>query len=211
MKDSLSPDIIVCGWLGLKHQLTNFVPKSSASNLYSHWSSAGPDHDLSDSSVTLAGQPGFWSVAGLHSPPATASPASTGSGGESSISDDDHGLPNVEESWSQQPESHQHEGMPHLLAEGLSLMLSILSYFHLISCRQNVKAKAKCLLCYESHVKITLSYGNFHDMTARFSLRAASRVAGNTALAYMTECTNGGKWLHTLPSHSTLGEPQGFA
>ena len=31
MKVSLSPDIILCGWLGLKHQLTNYLPLGQAS------------------------------------------------------------------------------------------------------------------------------------------------------------------------------------
>ena len=43
------------------------------------------------------------------------------------------------------------------------------------------------------------------------SRRAAAGLAGNTALACMTVCTGVvGKQLHTLYSHPTLGEPQGF-
>ena len=82
----------------------------------------GADHDVPDSPVSLAGQPGFWSVAGLHSPPATASPASPGSGGESPCSDRDLGLPTVEESSGQQPESHQHECRPLFVCTGLPLV-----------------------------------------------------------------------------------------
>jgi len=45
-------------------------------------------------------------------------------------------------------------------------------------------------------------------------LSSAAEVAGNTAMyeyACMTVCTGTGKWMHTLPSHPALGEPQGYS
>ena len=46
-----------------------------------------------------------------------------------------------------------------------SQRLLICHYWHLNDSSQNMRAKAKCLLCLESRVKATFSYSNLHDMT----------------------------------------------
>ena len=82
------------------------------------------------------------------------------------------------------------------------------------------------------HVKTTFSYSNLHWLGIKHQVTyllivivmtwqsallkpqsqdAAVGMAGNTALVYITVWTGVGKWLHTLPSHPTPGEPQGLS
>ena len=64
-----------------------------------------------------------------------------------------------------------------------------------------------CWHCRHQHL-IVIS----HNVGAKKHTLVAARVACcNTALASMTACTGVGKWLHTLPSHPTLGKLQGLA
>ena len=64
--------------------------------------------------------------------------------------------------------------------------------------------KAKCLLCEESHVGVTFSSSNFHDMTN--SIIEVPGVGVQlpewqvTLHSLITVCTGVGKWLHILPS-----------
>ena len=44
-----------------------------------------------------------------------------------------------------------------------------------------------------------------------WSQSAASRLVANTAHACMTRFTAVGKWLHTLPSHPSFGDPRSFS
>ena len=37
MNVSLSSDIFLCGWLGLKHQLTNYISKLQFEQLLTEW------------------------------------------------------------------------------------------------------------------------------------------------------------------------------
>ena len=71
-------------------------------------------------------------------------------------------------------------------------------------------------VCPEFQVRILFSYSKSsqHDKLHYqnpWSQSAFARVEGNTALACMAVHTGVRKWLYTLPSHPTLGEPQGFS
>ena len=64
---------------------------------------------------------------------------------------------------------------------------------YFIVCDKNTGAKAKCLLCLESHVRITFWYSNLYDRLHYWSWSAALGVAGNTAPVQTTVCTGVGK------------------
>ena len=70
---------------------------------------------------------------------------------------------------------------------------------------------------FEFHARITFSSSCLHDMTKLhdwnpWSQSAVAGEVGHAALVCRTACASVvGKWLHTLPSHPALAEPQGFS
>ena len=58
---------------------------------------------------------------------------------------------------------------------------------------------------------IVIFVTNFIIEIPEVGVQLAARVAGNTALVYMTVCASVGKRLHTLPSHPIMGQPQRFS
>ena len=87
-------------------------------------------------------------------------------------------------------------------------------YWHHVVSSQSVGAKAKCLMC-KSSMSGSLSHEEISWQQTLYlnprSWSADAGVAGITALVCMAVCTGVGKQLHTLPSHPTLDEPQGFS
>ena len=78
---------------------------------------------------------------------------------------------------------------------------------------QNVQANAKCWLSYESHVRIAFRDSNLHNVKNCWnpgSWSADARMAGSAAIVHTTACRGMGKWLHTLPPHPALDEPEDF-
>ena len=88
-------------------------------------------------------------------------------------------------------------------------------YWHFVISSQNVKAKAKCLSCQEFMLGLLSAVVTFTPWQTLLLKSPKSECiccwGDRQHCTCTTVCTGVGKWLHILPSHAALGEPQGFS